>query len=259
MLIKKCFNSLVIEKIDKLNIGISYVSSLKSEKYFIDMLSKKIMEYKKIYKICFSIQVEDIIIRTFKNINCMMKKDLNGYVNYQICDNLPINKSEYILKYRILSKSKNNMDIQVILFPKSIKEICESIVTETKIKRKSLNINFDIIQKLIDYKVINTIEHNFCIIENLQNQIILHSVNNFKVENSDIFEKETNEEEIRNFMRENKNIFLYGLNDLFIEKLRKSEIKFENLNICKKIKIDDSIKNQDDIIRRYIVNIGMVI
>ena len=65
------------------------------------------------------------------------------------------------------------MDLQIILFPKEIEKICLDIATGLNLKHKYLNMNFDIIQKLIDKKKIDLGHENCMIIENKRNYKIV--------------------------------------------------------------------------------------
>ena len=76
----------------------------------------------------------------------------------------------------------------------------KSIATGLNLKHKYLNMNFDIIQKLIDKKKIDLGHENCMIIENKRNYIILNSVKQRKIYTSTVFEKYGNEDYILSFL-----------------------------------------------------------
>ena len=142
---------------------------MEAKKEFIKIITSKLNDYKHLKEIFFSVQNEDVIIREYPEIQRVKKRDLDGYVNFEIVKDMPVNIEHYVIKYKVLNLQKNIMDIQLILFPKYIEKICTEIAQNLNIKRKYLNMNFDIIQKLIDKKKIDLGHENCIIIENKRN------------------------------------------------------------------------------------------
>ena len=147
----------------EIEIGIKHLISLEAKKEFIKIITSKLNDYKHLKEIFFSVQNEDVIIREYPEIQRVKKRDLDGYVNFEIVKDMPVNIEHYLIKYKVLNLQKNIMDIQLILFPKYIEKICTEIAQNLNIKRKYLNMNFDIIQKLIDKKKID-LGHENCMI-----------------------------------------------------------------------------------------------
>ena len=180
--------------------------------------------------------MEDVIIREYPEIQRVKKRDLDGYVNFEIVKDMPVNIEHYVIKYKVLNLQKNIMDIQLILFPKYIEKICTEIAKNLNIKRKYLNMNFDIIQKLIDKKKID-LGHENCM----------------------IFEKYGNEDYILSFLEKDIHIFYYGKEDSFIKNIKENEFCVDKLNLNLKVNSLNKEDTVDNIINQNLINIGVVV
>lgn len=243
----------------EIEIGIKHLISLEAKKEFIKIITSKLNDYKHLKEIFFSVQNEDVIIREYPEIQRVKKRDLDGYVNFEIVKDMPVNIEHYIIKYKILNSQKNIMDIQLILFPKYIEKICTEIAQDLNIKRKYLNINFDIIQKLIDKKKIDLSDENCMIIENKRNYIILNSVKQRKIYTSTLFEKDGNEDYILNFLEKDIHIFYYGKEDSFIKNIKENEFCVDKLNLNLKVNSLSTEDTVDKVINQNLINIGVVV
>lgn len=203
-------------------------------------------------------QNEDVIVRVYKNLGKIRKKDIYGYIKFEIGQDMPVNLENYIVKYKILNKTKDTMDLQVILFPKDIEKICNEIAENIGIKRKYLNINFDIVQKLISKNQLN-LNYDICaIIENLNNDIILNLMENQKIYTSNVFEKEGNADYILKFFDEDIHIFYYGIEDDFLNQIKEKGFKVDKLEINLKQTPLWTEQIVDKDINNYIIYIGLV-
>lgn len=243
----------------EIEIGIKHLISLEAKKEFIKIITSKLNDYKHLKEIFFSVQNEDVIIREYPEIQRVKKRDLDGYVNFEIVKDMPVNIEHYVIKYKVLNLQKNIMDIQLILFPKYIEKICTEIAQNLNIKRKYLNINFDIIQKLIDKKKIDLGHENCMIIENKRNYIILNSVKQRKIYTSTVFEKYGNEEYILSFLEKDIHIFYYGKEDSFIKNIKENEFCVDKLNLNLKVNSLNKEDTVDNIINQNLINIGVVV
>ena len=243
----------------EIEIGIKHLISLEAKKEFIKIITSKLNDYKHLKEIFFSVQNEDVIIREYPEIQRVKKRDLDGYVNFEIVKDMPVNIEHYLIKYKVLNLQKNIMDIQLILFPKYIEKICTEIAQNLNIKRKYLNMNFDIIQKLIDKKKINLGHENCMIIENKRNYIILNSVKQRKIYTSTVFEKYGNEDYILSFLEKDIHIFYYGKEDSFIKNIKENEFCVDKLNLNLKINSLNKEDTVDNIINQNLINIGVVV
>lgn len=243
----------------EIEIGIKHLISLESKKEFIKIITSKLNDYKHLKEIFFSVQNEDVIIREYPEIQRVKKRDLDGYVNFEIVKDMPVNIEHYVIKYKVLNLQKNIMDIQLILFPKYIEKICTEIAQNLNIKRKYLNMNFDIIQKLIDKKKIDLGHENCMIIENKRNYIILNSVRQRKIYTSTVFEKYGNEDYILSFLEKDIHIFYYGKEDSFIKNIKENEFCVDKLNLNLKINSLNKEDTVDNIINQNLINIGVVV
>lgn len=259
--------SLINRKMGKINIidnfeieiGIKHLISLEAKKEFIKIITSKLNDYKHLKEIFFSVQNEDVIIREYPEIQRVKKRDLDGYVNFEIVKDMPVNIEHYVIKYKVLNLQKNIMDIQLILFPKYIEKICTEIAQNLNIKRKYLNMNFDIIQKLIDKKKIDLGHENCIIIENKRNYIILNSVKQRKIYTSTVFEKYGNEDYILSFLEKDIHIFYYGKEDSFIKNIKENEFCVDKLNLNLKVNSLNKEDTVDNIINQNLINIGVVV
>ncbi|ETI94664.1 MAG: hypothetical protein Q606_CBAC00275G0019 [Intestinibacter bartlettii DORA_8_9] len=243
----------------EIEIGIKHLISLESKKEFIKIITSKLNDYKHLKEIFFSVQNEDVIIREYPEIQRVKKRDLDGYVNFEIVKDMPVNIEHYVIKYKVLNLQKNIMDIQLILFPKYIEKICTEIAQNLNIKRKYLNMNFDIIQKLIDKKKIDLGHENCVIIENKRNYIILNSVKQRKIYTSTVFEKYGNEDYILSFLEKDIHIFYYGKEDSFIKNIKENEFCVDKLNLNLKVNSLNKEDTVDNIINQNLINIGVVV
>ena len=243
----------------EIEIGIKHLISLEAKKEFIKIITSKLNDYKHLKEIFFSVQNEDVIIREYPEIQRVKKRDLDGYVNFEIVKDMPVNIEHYVIKYKVLNLQKNIMDIQLILFPKYIEKICTEIAQNLNIKRKYLNMNFDIIQKLIDKKKIDLGHENCMIIENKRNYIILNSVKQRKIYTSTVFEKYGNEDYILSFLEKDIHIFYYGKEDSFIKNIKENEFCVDKLNLNLKVNRLNKEDTVDNIINQNLINIGVVV
>ncbi|MBS7148075.1 MAG: hypothetical protein KH083_06655 [Intestinibacter bartlettii] len=243
----------------EIEIGIKHLISLEAKKEFIKIITSKLNDYKHLKEIFFSVQNEDVIIREYPEIQRVKKRDLDGYINFEIVKDMPVNIEHYVIKYKVLNLQKNIMDIQLILFPKYIEKICTEIAQNLNIKRKYLNMNFDIIQKLIDKKKINLGHENCMIIENKRNYIILNSVKQRKIYTSTVFEKYGNEDYILSFLEKDIHIFYYGKEDSFIKNIKENEFCVDKLNLNLKVNSLNKEDTVDNIINQNLINIGVVV
>ena len=243
----------------EIEIGIKHLISLEAKKEFIKIITSKLNDYKHLKEIFFSVQNEDVIIREYPEIQRVKKRDLDGYVNFEIVKDMPVNIEHYVIKYKVLNLQKNIMDIQLILFPKYIEKICTEIAQNLNIKRKYLNMNFDIIQKLIDKKKIDLGHENCMIIENKRNYIILNSVKQRKIYTSTVFEKYGNEDYILSFLEKDIHIFYYGKEDSFIKNIKENEFCVDKLNLNLKVNSLNKEDTVDNIINQNLISIGVVV
>ncbi len=254
-------DSIKIDILDKIHIdiGIRQLISLNTKKEYMRIIKEKANEHKDIKEILFAVQNEDVIIREYSQLPKIRKKDLAGYINFEIAEGLPVNLDDYIIKYKVLNLDKSTMDLQVILFPKYIEKICADIASDLNIKRKYLNMNFDIVQKLIDKNRINLTDGNCIIIEDMGDSIILNLVKQKKIYTSNIFEKEGSMDYVFGFLEEDMHIFYYGYEDNFIEKMKEQGFKVDNLEINLKIKDLSEEKTVDNNINKYVISVGVVV
>ena len=251
---------LKLDVIDCINIdkGIKELKRLNIKREFIKNLKEIIKKYN-IKEVFFVVQNSRIIIREHKDLPKIRKRDLDGYINFEILQDSLLTLDDYIVKYKILDYRKNKMDLQIILFPKEIEKICLDIATGLNLKHKYLNMNFDILQKLIDREKINLKNNDCMVIENMDDVIILNYIKMKKIYTSNVFSKESSSEYITNLLDKDIDIFYYGKEDNFINTLKENEFKVYKLNSKLNISYLCSDKTIDIQNNKYLVNIGVVI
>ena len=91
----------------EIEIGIKHLISLEAKKEFIKIITSKLNDYKHLKEIFFSVQNEDVIIREYPEIQRVKKRDLDGYINFEIVKDMPVNIEHYVIKYKVLNLQKN--------------------------------------------------------------------------------------------------------------------------------------------------------
>lgn len=86
-------------------------------------------------------------------------------IEFEITQYIPININSYSIKYKVINSTNDKLNIQVILFPKSIIQLVESISKSINMNPKAININFDILQKLINLDLIENFSEEGVFIE----------------------------------------------------------------------------------------------
>lgn len=210
---------------------------------YIDEITKltKEISNQRLKNIYFNIQNSEVIIRNIQNIKSRNKKEIIQLIKYEIGGYMPLNLQNYVIKYKENINTKGKGSVQGILFPKKYVDICKSISENLKIKKKYLYINFDILQKLIDLRVIdlsNSNDDKVTIIENRGQDMILNTVFDKKIIESYVVEKNNTQYSI-NKSSYNENTYYYGISDGFINSL---EIK--KLNIKDRL----ILKNDEEVI-----------
>lgn len=210
---------------------------------YIDEITKltKQISNQRLKNIYFNIQNSEVIIRNIQNIKSRNKKEIIQLIKYEIGGYMPLNLQNYVIKYKENINTKGKGSVQGILFPKKYVDICKSISENLKIKKKYLYINFDILQKLIDLRVIdlsNSNDDKVTIIENRGQDMILNTVFDKKIIESYVVEKNNTQYSI-NKSSYDENTYYYGISDGFINSL---EIK--KLNIKDRL----ILKNDEEVI-----------
>ena len=131
------------------------------------------------------------------------------------------------------------------------------------IKAKIINVNFDILQKLIDHRIINMNSDKCIFLEIRKDELLLNKIINGKVYESYILPKNNYSREYINKLGYTmKTIYYYGKEGLALDdedtfKLENVEINPVILNMSNKnISIS---KNLDQDVSKYINSIGIVI
>ena len=196
----------------------------------------------KLKNIYFNIQNDEIIIRNIKNIEVKRKADMVPLIKYEINQYIPLDLQKYIVKYKKITDSKDEKLIQAILFPKKFVYICKKISENLKIRNKYLHINFDILQKIIDLKLINfTNKDNkkVILIENRKEDMILNEIYENKIIESFIISKANDNNLVNNIC--NESTYYFGIDDDYIKNLNVRKIQIENKLISY---IDDEMKDK---------------
>ncbi|WLD29649.1 hypothetical protein CDIFMA2_35440 [Clostridioides difficile] len=157
----------------------------------VKLVKDDINNLKKSYKnLHFNIQTQDIVIRNIEILNTKKKRDILNMIEFEITQYIPININNYSIKYKIINSSNDKLNIQVILFPKNIIQVIKSISENLNMNPKAININFDILQKLISLNLIDNFIEDGVFIECKRNQFIINITKNKKIEETYLLSKE---------------------------------------------------------------------
>ena len=246
-----------------------YINDTEKEKYvenITKIIEPKIYNTKKFpskYKsILYNIQTEDVIIRMIDNVNISNKSDILGLIKFNINQYMHISVDDYVIEYKIINQINKMAKIQVILFPKYLIDLCKSISKNLKIKSQIINVNYDILQKLIELNLITNLQSNSLFIENRNEEILFNKVIDKKICESYILSK--NEQYlnyINNLDEKIDKVYYYGIEDKSIN----NEINsFSSLNVSP-LNLENNkrsiiISNQlGEDLKKYINAIGMII
>lgn len=224
-------------------------------------IAKTKISYKNLY---FNIQIQDIVIRNIEVIDTKKKRDILNMIEFEITQYIPININNYSIKYKVINSSHDKLNIQVILFPKSIIKLIKSISENLNLNPKAININFDILQKLINLDLIEDFLEEGVFIECKKNQFIINITRDKKIEETYLLSKEIKSyESVKKLLSSFKYIYYYGIENYFVEEYFKDTDKYIEISPLKlkdKVKIENNYdRDLDSSSINYISSIGMIL
>lgn len=205
-------------------------------------------------------QNNNMIIRRIKIPNVNNKKDIESMISFEITQYIPIDIQDYIIKYTILETTIKELDIQVILVPKYMIHICNEISSMLNMKPKDLNINFDILQKLISLNRVKDFNEKALFIEYKDNEIIVNKVENKRVIETYILQNtHQSYQSIDKLIEEYNQGFYYGLlGDNVINNSNQNN-NFKNIELKEDNKLQIIGFSDENEKIEYINSIGMII
>lgn len=205
-------------------------------------------------------QNNNMIIRRIKILNVSNKKDIESMISFELTQYIPIDVQDYVIKYDILETTIKELDIQVILIPKYMIDICNEISLMLNMKPKELNVNFNILQKIISLDKVKDFNEKGLFIEYKENEFIVNKVENKRVVETYILQNtHQSYQSIDKLIEEYNQGFYYGLfKDNIINNINHNN-NFINLELKenKKLKILGYSNECEKI--EYINSIGMII
>lgn len=222
-------------------------------------IRKTKISYKNLY---FNIQIQDIVIRNIEVLDTKKKRDILNMIEFEITQYIPININNYSIKYKVINSSHDKLNIQVILFPKIIIQLIKSISKNLNLNPKSININFDILQKLINLDLIENFLEEGIFIECKKNQCIINITRDKKIEETYLLSKEIKSyESVKKLLSSFKCIYYYGIENYFIEEYFKdTDIEINPLKLKDKVKVENNFdRNLENSSINYISSIGMIV
>lgn len=221
----------------------------------LNNIKDKFINSKLVKGIYFNIQNDQIIIRNIENIKTKKHNEIINLIKFEINQYMPIDLQEYKIRYKIIKKDNKEI-LQSILFPRKFVDICNEISEKLKIKNKYLNVNFDILQKLINFNMINLTKNqndmNTVILENRLDDLIVNLIFNNQVLESYILVKNYNNKNLLLTLTENYKLYYYGMTDDYIKSLD-----------VERLKVDDKLQlyNNDGLeeCMNYVSTLGMII
>lgn len=176
---------------------------------------------------------------------------------YEVSKDIPININKYKMKYKTINLDEYVLLVQVILVPKYLIKLCNEISNHLNMKPISLHLNFDILQKIIKYKLIS-IPNNTIIIENKANEIIINKIIDNIVFESYIIQKSLNYEMmIYNLIKDFNNIYYYGFRNF--KEIKDYNLDFKYINLNNKLKVFKENNLLDEDRTKYINSLGAII
>ncbi|MBY2162795.1 pilus assembly protein PilM [Clostridioides difficile] len=243
-------------------------NSIEKIKYIEDVVrfvKEEIGKSKILYKnLYFNIQIQDIVIRNVEVLNTKKKRDILSMIEFEITQYIPININNYSIKYKVINSKNDKLNIQVILFPKSIIQLIKNISENLNMNPKTININFDILQKLINLNLIENFSEEGVFIECKKSQLIINITKDKKIRETYLLSKEGKSYEfIKRLLRDFKYVYYYGIENCFIEEYFKytyKSIEVNPLRLKDKVKVENNFDaDLEDNRINYINSIGMII
>lgn len=224
-------------------------------------VGKSKISYKNLY---FNLQTKDIVIRNIEVLDTNKKRDILNMIEFEITQYIPININNYSIKYKVINATNDKLNVQVILFPKSIIQLIKNISESLNMNPKVININFDILQKLINLNLIENFSEEGVFIECKKNQFIINITKGKKIEETYLLSKEIKSyESVRKLLSSFKYIYYYGIGNNFIEEYFKGtdkSIKINPLRLNDKVRVENNFDTElEDSSINYISSIGMII
>ncbi|HEK4577678.1 TPA: pilus assembly protein PilM [Clostridioides difficile] len=269
--LRKSHKKVFIDKsiIKEINFDIKNDSnSIEKIKYIEDVVrfvKEEIGKSKILYKnLYFNIQIQDIVIRNVEVLNTKKKRDILSMIEFETTQYIPININNYSIKYKVINSKNDKLNIQVILFPKSIIQLIKNISENLNMNPKTININFDILQKLINLNLIENFSEEGVFIECKKSQLIINITKDKKIRETYLLSKEGKSYEfIKRLLRDFKYVYYYGIENCFIEEYFKytdKSIEVNPLRLKDKVKVENNFDaDLEDNRINYISNIGMII
>lgn len=205
----------------------------------VKMLKDEIKEeYKKYKAISFNMQTNNIIIRNIKVLNVSNKKDIEAMIGFEITQYIPIDIKDYVLKYKVLNTTVEELEVQAILMPNYMVDICKEIACMLNMKPKELCLNFDILQKIISLGLVNEYKDSSIFIENKDDEFILNKVKNKSIlETYILLKTHQSYQTIEKLKEEYHQIYYYGIEDSNIINQFRENYNLHILEINKEISI----------------------
>ncbi|MDK2585944.1 pilus assembly protein PilM [Romboutsia sedimentorum] len=263
-LLRKSKNEITIFKSSEKTIPNKYILenniNIQSD-YISHVIKQEVRGVEKSYKnIVYNIQDDKTIIINIETLNIKNKKDLLKIIKCEIKQYTPINIDDYRIKYKIINSNKNKLNLQVILIEKVTINLCNQISKKLKSKPRILNVNCDILQKLLSLNLIQDFSKEGVFIECKDRDFIINIVKENKIYESHILPRTIQSyESVVNSIKDFKTIYYYGKNDPFIKSYLSDDFKIRPLEIDDNIKLIKNKKLLRDKSINYINSIGMII
>lgn len=181
-------------------------------------------------------------------------------IELEITQYIPINLNDYVMKYKEIKSNEYKLNVQVILMPKATIKLCNHISKNLKSKSRILNVNCDILQKILSLNLIEDFSHNGIFIECKDREVILNMVKDNKVYESHTLPRTIQSyESVVNSIKNFKNVYYYGKYDPFIDKYLGEDFKVKPLRLTRDIKLIKNTETISDSSINYINSIGMII
>ena len=146
------------------------------------------------------------------------------------------------------------------MLPKYVINLCCEISNMLNMKQKKLNINFDILQKVLQLDLIEDYNEDGIFVECKTEEYILNVVKSKKICESYVINKNSESlKSIDKIINESKDIYYYGDNCEFFKSKKFNMVKIKPITFNQKIILLRESKNINKESQMYINSIGMII
>lgn len=163
------------------------------------------LKYKKSNSIFVNIQESDIIIKNIKIDSEIKKRDLIKAVNIEIKEFCTNSFNDYCIDYKNIYTTKDDTEVQVVLFPKKYINLFSEICEKIGIENKSMHTNFSLVERLLNKRKVKVMDklysdlykdEKLAVVEFREKDFVISIFQNQSIKNSYVIKKDEFTDEI---------------------------------------------------------------